>query len=136
MKIRPAAASCNRKSRKYRSNTQQQCCGSGSGTPCLFDPWIWDPGWVKNRIRIRDEHPRSYFRELGKIWIRVKHPGSATLPSSSRGGGGTLESLTRVVFWCKVTGLCAVFVSGSVPRYYFLPRRLFFYSEGSEESGF
>jgi hypothetical protein len=24
-----------------------QCCGSG--IHCLFDPWIWDPGWVKNQ---------------------------------------------------------------------------------------
>jgi hypothetical protein len=31
-----------------------QCCGSGSGIRCLFDPWIRDPGWVKVRIRIRD----------------------------------------------------------------------------------
>jgi hypothetical protein len=23
-----------------------------------------DPGWVKIKIRIRDEHPGSYFREL------------------------------------------------------------------------
>jgi hypothetical protein len=21
----------------------------GSGIRCLFDPWIWDPGWVKNQ---------------------------------------------------------------------------------------
>jgi hypothetical protein len=25
-----------------------QCCGSGSVIRCLFDPWIRDPGWVKN----------------------------------------------------------------------------------------
>ncbi len=25
----------------------EQCCGSG--IRCLFDPWIWDPGWVKNQ---------------------------------------------------------------------------------------
>jgi hypothetical protein len=25
---------------------------------------IRDPGWVKNRIRIRDDQPGSYFREL------------------------------------------------------------------------
>jgi hypothetical protein len=58
-----------------------QCCGSGSGIQCLFDPWIQeqgrvknpdpDPGWVKNQdpypgsgICIRDEQPGSYFREL------------------------------------------------------------------------
>jgi hypothetical protein len=26
-----------------------QCCGSGSGIRCLFDPWIWDPGWVESQ---------------------------------------------------------------------------------------
>jgi hypothetical protein len=28
-----------------------QCCGSGSGIrdPVSFDPWIRDPGWVKNQ---------------------------------------------------------------------------------------
>jgi hypothetical protein len=31
-----------------------QCCGSGSGIRCLFDPWIGDPGWVEVSIRIRD----------------------------------------------------------------------------------
>jgi hypothetical protein len=55
----------------------------GSRIRCLFDPWIRDQGWVK--IRIRDEQPGSYFRELRsgmkKIWIRnkKKHSGSATL---------------------------------------------------------
>ncbi len=40
----------------------KQCCGSGSGIRCLFDPWIQDPGWEEIRIRIRDEQPGSYFR--------------------------------------------------------------------------
>jgi hypothetical protein len=26
-----------------------QCCGCVSGIRCLFDPWIRDPGWVKNQ---------------------------------------------------------------------------------------
>jgi hypothetical protein len=38
-----------------------QCFGSGSGIRCLVDPWIRDPEWVKNRVRIRDEQPGSYF---------------------------------------------------------------------------
>ncbi len=25
-----------------------QCCGSGSGIRCIFDPGIRNPGWVKN----------------------------------------------------------------------------------------
>jgi hypothetical protein len=36
--------------------------------PVLFDSRIWDPGWVKIKISIRDEHPGSYFRELGNIF--------------------------------------------------------------------
>jgi hypothetical protein len=47
---------------------QNQCCGSGSGIRCLFDPWIRDRLGKKSRsgsrIRIRDEHPGSYFREF------------------------------------------------------------------------
>jgi hypothetical protein len=39
-----------------------QFCGSGSGIRCLIDPWIRDG--YKIKIRIRDEHPGSYFREL------------------------------------------------------------------------
>jgi hypothetical protein len=40
-----------------------QCCGSESGIQCLFDPL--DPGsGIEKKIRIRDEHPGSYFREL------------------------------------------------------------------------
>ncbi len=29
------------------TGTYLQCCVFGSGTRCLFDPWIRDPGWVK-----------------------------------------------------------------------------------------
>jgi hypothetical protein len=39
---------------------------------------IRDPEWVIIKIRIRDEHPGSYFRD-GKTLIRDKHRGSATL---------------------------------------------------------
>ncbi len=28
---------------KYNFWRSSQCCGSGSGIRCLFDPWIWDP---------------------------------------------------------------------------------------------
>jgi hypothetical protein len=31
-----------------------QCCGSGSGIRCLFDPWIRDPEWVFSGSRISD----------------------------------------------------------------------------------
>jgi hypothetical protein len=46
-----------------------QCCGSGSGIRCLFDPGIRDPGWVKSKdpdtgSGIRDEQSGPYFLEL------------------------------------------------------------------------
>jgi hypothetical protein len=39
-----------------------QCCGSGSGIWCFFEPWNRDG--EKITIRIRDEHPGSYSLEL------------------------------------------------------------------------
>ncbi len=40
--------------------------------PVPFDPWIRDPGWVKIKIRIRDEHPGSYFREFKtNFWVKI-----------------------------------------------------------------
>jgi hypothetical protein len=36
------------------------------GSGAFITPWIRDPGWVKIRIRIRDEQTGSYFRELRK----------------------------------------------------------------------
>jgi hypothetical protein len=49
--------------------------------PVSFIPL--DPGWVKLKIRIGDEHPGSYFRELSLIFdqgsrmkkIRIRDPG-------------------------------------------------------------
>jgi hypothetical protein len=35
----------------------------------FFDPWIWDPGWVKVEIRICDEHLGSYFLELRNSFL-------------------------------------------------------------------
>ncbi len=47
---------------KIRWHSLYQC--GGSGIRCFFDPgvWIGDPGWKK--IRIRYEHPRSFFQGL------------------------------------------------------------------------
>jgi hypothetical protein len=42
----------------------------GSGAFC--DPWIRNPGWVKSRIRIRDEQPGSYFLELRNNFFGVQ----------------------------------------------------------------
>ncbi len=44
--------------------TIYQCCGSGSGIRCLFDPWIRDPEQVFSRSRIPDlgsRIPKPYF---------------------------------------------------------------------------
>jgi hypothetical protein len=61
--------------------SSSSCCGQccGSGIRCLFDPGIRgllprDPGWVKIRIRIRNEQPGSYFRELSLetiFWVKI-----------------------------------------------------------------
>jgi hypothetical protein len=32
-----------------QNDTLDQCCGSGSGIPCLFGPWIRNPGWIKSQ---------------------------------------------------------------------------------------
>ncbi len=42
-----------------------QCCESGSGIRCLFDPWIWDPGWVENQDP--DPGSRSEMNNLDHI---------------------------------------------------------------------
>jgi hypothetical protein len=53
---------------------KKQCCGYGFGIRCLFGPL--DPGSgtrKKIRIRIRDEQPGSYFRELKKRFFGLKY---------------------------------------------------------------
>jgi hypothetical protein len=46
--------------------------GSEYGIRCLSDPWIRDPGWIKIKIRIRDEHSGSHFRKFRKIfWVKM-----------------------------------------------------------------
>ncbi len=50
----------------FKDSCTMQCCGSGSGIRCLFDPWIRDPWWVKN------QDPGSYFRELrNNFWDKI-----------------------------------------------------------------
>jgi hypothetical protein len=57
--------------------TNFQCCGSGSGIRCYFDPWIRDPGWKKPRARIRDlgsgmNIPYHIFEDLvSTFWVKV-----------------------------------------------------------------
>ncbi len=42
----------------------KQCCGSETGIRRLYDPWIRNPGWVKNLDPDPGEQPGSYFRQL------------------------------------------------------------------------
>ncbi len=60
--------------RKYFYRAFLQCCGSGSGIRCLFDPL--DPGSGMGRKSasgsgIRDEQPGSYFLELRNHFLVV-----------------------------------------------------------------
>jgi hypothetical protein len=44
-----------------------QCYGSGSGIRCLFDPWIRDPGRVKNQVPDSGGTTRIMFH----IWVKI-----------------------------------------------------------------
>jgi hypothetical protein len=78
---------CKQHKNINKTNTKfdklKQCCGSGSGIRCFFDPWI----------RIRDEQPGSYFRELKKQFFGLKYlikffyvdPGSGMEKNSNPG---------------------------------------------------
>jgi hypothetical protein len=48
-----------------------QCCGSG--IRCLFDPWIRDPGWVKNQDSGSEmNNPDHIYESLETIfWIKI-----------------------------------------------------------------
>ncbi len=51
-----------------QKQSQRQCCVSGSGIRCIFDPWIRDPGWVKNQDNISDHISES----LETIfWVKI-----------------------------------------------------------------
>jgi hypothetical protein len=45
-----------------------RCFGSWSGIRCLCDPWIRDPGWVKNQATDRDEQPNHVSESLETIF--------------------------------------------------------------------
>jgi hypothetical protein len=50
------------------------CCASESGIRCFFDHWIRDPqDGKKSGFEIRDEHSRSFFRELRNIFWGLKY---------------------------------------------------------------
>jgi hypothetical protein len=50
--------------KKYYGITQYLVLRIRIRDPVIFYPWIRDPGWKKSGSGIRDEHPRSFFREL------------------------------------------------------------------------
>jgi hypothetical protein len=68
-------------------------CGSGSGIRCLSDPWIRDPGWVKNQD---PDHKKKTFFGLkylnsfdldpgcGMKKIRIRDPASGMETSRIR----------------------------------------------------
>ncbi len=49
-----------------------QCCGSGSGIRCLFDPWICDPEKIFSGSRISDPGSQTHiFESLETIfWVK------------------------------------------------------------------
>jgi hypothetical protein len=50
---------CKYKADRRSDSPASQCCGSGSGLPCLTDPWIRDPGWVKSGMNNPDHISES-----------------------------------------------------------------------------
>ncbi len=50
---------------RIRNPVIQQCCGSGSGILCLFDPGIWNRFFPDLESRI----PNPYFGELGDNFL-------------------------------------------------------------------
>ncbi len=62
-----------------------QCCGSGSGIRCLFDPWIRDPGRVKNLDPDRGWTTRIRNNSVLRIWIRDPVPFWSLDPGSGKG---------------------------------------------------
>jgi hypothetical protein len=66
----PSAAK-NLRMAEYQK-TGKQCCGSGSGIRCLFDPWIRDPEWVYSGSRISDSGSLTHIFESLVTTFRVK----------------------------------------------------------------
>jgi hypothetical protein len=81
-------------------NWDYQCCGSGSGIRCLFDPGIREGMGRKSASGsgIRDEQPGSYFLELKNHFLvffglkylnflmRIRDPGWRQFGSGIRYG--------------------------------------------------
>ncbi len=114
-----------------------QCCRSGSGIRCLFDPWIRDPGWVKNQdpgsgsgMIILDHISESLERIFwvkNSMWMLIRiqdlvffNPGSGIrvfLPwiqdgkNSDPGSGINIPSATLIICNCtkiSSTHVCAL----------------------------
>ncbi len=66
-------------------NCDPQCCGSGSGIRCLFDPWIRDAGSEIGFFRIPDlgsRIPNPYFSEISDKFLRKKFYNSLKIGSN------------------------------------------------------
>jgi hypothetical protein len=59
----------------------RQCCEAGSGIRCLFDPWILDPGWVKNPDHISESLETIFWVKILKFFDA--DPGSGCLQNWS-----------------------------------------------------
>jgi hypothetical protein len=60
---------------------KMQCCGSGSGIRCFFDPWIQDPGWVKKSESGTGMNNPDHISESLETIFGVKHLNSRTASS-------------------------------------------------------
>ncbi len=79
-----------------------QCCGSGFGIRGLFDPWIRDPGWVKNPdpgwttwIIFSRAWKQFFWVKMLKLYMRIRDPGMKKLGSGIRDkhpGSATLNT--------------------------------------------
>jgi hypothetical protein len=50
-----------------------QCCGSGTGIRCIFDPWNRDPKWVKKSGSISGMNNPDHISESLKnnFWVKI-----------------------------------------------------------------
>ena len=80
-----------------------QCCGSGSGIRCLFDPWIRVPGWVES------QHPDPG-SGMNNPLMRIRDPGwkkAATLDAGQK--RVAFFFLLKMVYLDKSLNFCTKF---------------------------
>ncbi len=112
-----------------QTEEKKQCCGSGSGIRCLFDPWIRDGQKVSIRIRDRDEQPGSYFLELRNhfFWVKI------LIFFDADPGSGMVTVLIRDPGWKKVGPGSGINNPGSATLEKSLEKRLLCLVGGVEE---